>query len=233
MEERVTPLTSVMPLPGDEALNNFSFHIEVNGKPSLAKLRFATRTELQAYHRSLAAASNDASQTLKDAVEFTRLAAKRWRYYAEAGEAVESLDELQQALAANKCCEVAFILITTTTLRGRETPIGLTYCRRTWCHHLALDFLALHPRTLSEKEQITGVGSGTVYGLVKLAKALGIRRIWGEATVHSAPFYERLLGLVPILDLFVIEAREMAEIQKRQAKIARRVLATSGKPAVK
>ena len=214
-------------------MNKFFFHIEVNGEPSLAKLRFATKTELLAYHRSLSAASNEASQTIKDAVEFTRLAAKRWRYYSEAGEAVESLAGLRQALAGNKRCEVAFILITTTTVRGREIPIGLAYCRRTWCHHLALDFLALHPRTLDEQEQIAGVGSGIVYGLVKLAKTLRIRRIWGEATVHSAPFYERLLGLVPILDLFVIESREMTEIQNRQAKIARRGLAMNGKRALK
>ncbi len=51
--------------------------------------------------------------------------------------------------------------------------------------------------------------------------------------MHSAPFYERLLGLVPILDLFVIESREMAEIQNRQAKIARRGLATHGNRAIK
>ena len=214
-------------------MNKFSFHIEVNGKPSLAKLRFAARTELQAYHRSLSSSSNAAPQIVKDAIEFTRLAAKRWRYYSEAGEAVESLVGLRRALAENKRCEVAFILIATATVGSREIPIGLAYCRRTWCHHLALDFLALHPRTLDEQQRIAGVGSGIVYGLVKLAKELRIRRIWGEATVHSAPFYERLLGLAPILDLFVIESREMAEIQNRQAKIARRRLAMSRKHALK
>lgn len=214
-------------------MNEFSFHIEVKSRPSLAKLRFARKAELQTYHRSLSFAANDTSQTVKDAVEFTRLAAKRWRYYSEAGEAVESLTGLRQSWARNKRCEVAFILIATTTVGGREAPIGLVYCRRTWCHHLALDFLALHPRTLDKQEQIAGVGSGIVYGLVKLAKALRIRRLWGEATVHSAPFYERLLVLAPILDLFVIESREMAEIQNRQAKIARRDLATSRKRALK
>ena len=94
-------------------------------------------------------------------------------------------------------------------------------------------FSPLHPRILDEQERIAGVGSGIVYGLVELAKELRIRRIWGEATVHSAPFYERLLGLTPILDLFVIESREMAEIQNRQAKIARQRLAMSRKHALK
>ena len=62
---------------------------------------------------------------------------------------------------------------------------------------------------------------------------LRLRRIWGEATVHSAPFNERLLGLVPILDLFVIESREMAEIQNRQAKILRRGLVTRDQRGLK
>lgn len=179
------------------------------------------------------AVSDENSQTIKDAVEFTRLAAKRWRYYAEAGQAVESLAGLRRAFAQDQHCEVAFILIATTRLEDRELPIGLAYCRRTWCHHLALDFLALHPRTLAGREQITGVGSGIVYGLVQLAKTLAVRQIWGEATVHSAPFYERLLALTPVLDLFVIESREMVAIQKRQAKIMRQGLATGGNLALK
>ncbi len=214
-------------------MNKFLFHIEVNGKPSPAKLQFATQTELRAYHRSLPSASKQTSQIVSDAVEFTRLAAKRWRYYSDAGEAVESLSKLRNAFGHNKRCEVAFILIATTMFRNRETPIGLAYCRRTWCHHLALDFLALHPRTLDEQEKVSGVGSGIAYGLVQLAKTLRIRRIWGEATVHSAPFYERLLALAPILDLFVIESQEMTAIQNRQAEIARRGLATIASHALK
>lgn len=213
-------------------MNKFSFQIKVNGVPCVANLRFATKAELQRYHHSLSSALGESSQAIRDAVEFTRLAAKRWRYYSEAGEAAESLAGLRQAFGRNKRCEVAFILIATTRLGNYEMPIGLAYCRRTWCHHLALDFLALHPRTLDEREQVTGVGSGIVYGLVQLAKALRIRRIWGEATVHSAPLYERLLAVEPILDLFVIESREMTAIQTRQAKIARRGLVTTASRAL-
>ena len=97
-----------------------------------------------------------------------------------------------------------------------------------------MDFLSAHPRVIDGKpERIRGVGSGILNQLVAVAEAMKIPCIWGEATAHSAPFYERLLGLAPILDLFVIESREMAEIQNRQAKIARRGLAMSGKHAVK
>ena len=71
-----------------------------------------------------------------------------------------------------------------------------------------------------------GVGSGIVFGLVQLANALHIPRIWGEATVNSAPFYEKLLAVSPVQDLFVIEAPEMAAITRRQEKTSRPALAT-------
>lgn len=111
--------------------------------------------------------------------------------------------------------------------RGRlDVPMGLAYCRRTWCHHLALDFLAVHPRALEQTPLVSGVGSGIVFGLVQLARSLEITHIWGEATKHSATFYEKLLAAAPVQDLFVIQAPEMKAITKRQEKIRRLTLAT-------
>ena len=202
-------------------MNNFTFQIKVNGKAQTANLQFASKQELRRYHRSLSSTVPQCSQAVRDAVEFTRLAAKRWRYYSGAGEAAECLSELRQASVQHKHSEVAFILVATTRRESREPPVGLAYCRRTWGHHPALDFPALHPRALDAKQEVAGVGGGSLHGLVRLAKTLRIRRTWGEATVHSAPFYERLLALAPILDLFVIESREMKIIQSRQAKISR------------
>lgn len=207
-------------------MNKFSFQIKVNGESRVANLRFATKAELRRYHRSLSSALGKSSPAIRDAVEFTRLAAKRWRYYSEAGEAVETLTRLRQICRRDKRCEVAFIVIATTQLGSHEMPIGLAYCRRTWCHHLALDFLALHPRTLESTWRVNGVGSGIVFGLVQLAKALNITRIWGEATVNSAPFYEKLLEISPVEDLFIIESTEMAAIIRRQEKINHPKLAT-------
>jgi hypothetical protein len=75
---------------------------------------------------------------------------------------------------------------------------------------------------------VSGIGSGIVFGLVQLAGALNIRRIWGEATANSAPFYEKLLAVSPVQDLFIIEAREMAAITERQQKISNPALANKG-----
>jgi len=79
---------------------------------------------------------------------------------------------------------------------------------------------------LKQKEQVSGVGSGIVFGLVQLAQSLKIPRIWGEATVNSAPFYERLLAVEPVQNLFIIEAREMGAVTRRREQMAHRAVAT-------
>lgn len=210
-------------------MNQFSFQIIINGKPHTANLRFATKAELQRYHQSLAPFARESSTIIREAVEFTRLAAKRWRYYSSTEEAAESFGQLREEIRRDKKCEVAFIMVATIRQSRQDLPVGLAYCRRTWCHHLALDFLALHPRALNQTWHVSGIGSGIIFGLVQLARAMSIRRIWGEATVNSAPFYEKLLAVSPVRDLFVIEAREMAAITKRQNKISNPALVIRGR----
>jgi hypothetical protein len=204
----------------EKLVNEFPFQIKVEGTPQIAKLRFATQTELRRYHRSLTLFTRGTSTVVREAVEFTRLAAKRWRYYSRTDEAAESFAGLQRAIRRDPKCETAFIMVATTRHLNRDVEVGLAYCRRTWCHHLALDFLALHPRALERTPRVSGTGSGMVFGLVQLAKTLRIRRIWGEATVNSASFYESLLAVSPVQDLFIIEAPEMAAITTRQEKIS-------------
>ncbi|PYJ57256.1 MAG: hypothetical protein DME24_19770 [Verrucomicrobia bacterium] len=205
-------------------MNKFPFQVKAGGLLQTALLRFASKAEIQRYHRSLSPFARQATTIIREAVEFTRLAAKRWRYYASSGEAAESLANLQRKVQRDSTCEVAFIMVATIRRERHDLPVGLAYCRRTWCHHLALDFLALHPHALGQRERVRGVGSGIVFGLVQLARVLRIPRIWGEATVNSAPFYEKLLAIRPVKDLFIIEAPEMAAIAERQKKISDPIL---------
>ena len=207
------------------ALNEFPFEIKTKGGPQVATLRFASKAEIQRYNRSLGSSARTRSTVIRDAIEFTRLAAKRWRYYAREGQAADSLAHLEREIGREPKCEIAFIMLATIRQANRDLPVGLAYCRRTWCHHLALDFLALHPRTLNPSSLVTGIGGGIIFGLVQLARALRIQRIWGEATASSAPFYERLLAVRPVKDLFIIEAPEMAAITERQRKIGQPALA--------
>lgn len=207
-------------------MNEFPFQLKAEDWPLNATLRFATDGEIQRYHRSLSTFAGESSPAIREAVEFTRLAAKRWRYYSRSGEAVESFADLQREIRRDSKSEIAFIMLATIRRNKIALPVGLAYCRRTWCHHLALDFLAVHPRALNRRRRVSGVGSGIVFGLVQLARALKIPRLWGEATGNSAPFYEKLLAVGPVQDLFIIESPEMAAITKRQERMGRPALAS-------
>lgn len=199
-------------------MNEFRFQVRVEDSTREAMLRFARRSQIERYYRSLSVSESESSESIQDALEFTRLAAKRWRYYSRHTEAAESFEDLLSKIRRSSTCEVAFIMVATVRQGRRDLPVGLAYCRRTWCHHLALDFLALHPRALDRRFHVSGVGSGIMFGLVRLAKAMRIPRIWGEATVHSAGFYEKLLAVQPIRDLFIIETPEMTAILERQTR---------------
>ena len=60
----------------------------------------------------------------------------------------------------------------------------------------------------------------------RLAEAELSKLLIDPFPVNSAPFYEKLLAVSPIEDLFVIEARKMGAITKRQEKTSHPVLVT-------
>jgi len=74
-----------------------------------------------------------------------------------------------------------------------------------YCHHLILEFLAVHPRIVGRvPPTVQGVGSGLLYSLAELAGTLRMPVIWGEATAYSAPFYAKALAIPEIKDHFFI-----------------------------
>jgi hypothetical protein len=58
-----------------------------------------------------------------------------------------------------------------------------------------------------------------IYSLVRLADALGIDTIWGEATKNSAPFYEKVLNLQKVTDHFFVQGATM-EYCRQQSRRA-------------
>ena len=142
---------------------------------------------------------------VRDTLEFARLAAKRWRYYQRSIPTAMSLAEFRAAVRKDAHAEVSLVLVAHGDWFSFSPALGIAQCRRTWCHHLVLKFLAVHPRIAGRvPPTVRGVGSGLVCSLAELAGLLGIELIWGEATARSAPFYAKTLGLPGIRDCFFI-----------------------------
>src|SRR5712692_1654032 len=152
------------------------FHVEAAGEFRPVEFTFASEPEvrrLRSWRRMTPAT---------DAGEFAALAAKRWFYYTRQGATVASLDEMRAAIRRNERAELAFLLVASAEWAKRYKLLALAYCRRTWCHHLVLDFLAVRPGLTFANQPISGLGSGVLFSLAGIADSLGMETIWGEAT---------------------------------------------------
>lgn len=206
---------------------NARFQIEVDGQPREAEIRFGNDRDVHSLTRWRFQSEPGANESIPDALEYARLASKRWRHYRRTGATVTSLSELRDAIRRDPKSELAMIFTAHATWRSRTPILGFAYFRRSWCHHLIVDFLSAHPRVIDGKpERIRGVGTGILYQLVALAETMDSPCIWGEATAHSAPFYERALDVKKILDHFFIEDEVLhycrGELHKSRARMLAR-----------
>jgi hypothetical protein len=145
------------------------------------------------------------SSPIQDALEYARLANKRFKSYRQRGRTVESLDELLFKIREQPRGEVVFTLMAHLPSDPLNV-LGFCFCRRSWCHNIIIDFAAAYPGALIPGPgQIRGIGTGMLYSLVSLAKRMGVQTVWGEATENSVPFYEKILGTRDLLDHFFIE----------------------------
>ena len=132
---------------------------------------------------------------------------------------------MSAAIKRNERAELAFLMVASAEWTKRHKFLALAYCRRTWCHHLVLDFLAVRPGASFANQPIRGLGTGVISSLTGLANSLGMDTIWGEATASSAPFYEKVLKTKPIKDLFVIRRKTMQRIFRDHVQKEERSLA--------
>jgi len=199
------------------------FHVEAAGEFRPVELAFATEAEVRRVRawRKMTPAT--------DAGEFAALAAKRWFYYTREGATVISLGDLRAAIRHNERAELAFLLVASAGWAKRYKFLALAYCRRTWCHHLVLDFLAVRPGLTFAKQPIFGIGSGVLARLMEMADSLGMETMWGEATASSAPFYEKVLQIRPVKDLFIVRREAMRGIREFYLEDQKNRLAKSTK----
>ena len=204
------------------------FHVEAADEFRPVELTFASEAEVRRVRawRKMTPAT--------DAGEFAALAAKRWFYYTREGATVASLDEMRAAIRRNERAELAFLLVASAEWAKRYKFLAVAYCRRTWCHHLVLDFLAVRPGLTFANQPISGMGAGVLVSLAQLADEFGMEMIWGEATASSARFYEKVLKTRPVKDLFIIRRDMMRDIARRYfARQERRLAKTGGKEQIR
>ena len=93
--------------------------------------------------------------------------------------------------------------------------LGVAWCRRTWCNHLVLDFLAVHPALNDPVGGYRGLGSAMFIGIAVVAGKINCHLVWGEATESSCTFYQKLLGGTPVLDHFFFGSEALATLRSQ------------------
>lgn len=152
----------------------------------------------------------------RDAVAFARLATKRWRYHRRTGRIITRAAELRDAAARQTSEELTFLLLARAGWSTRAPILGLAHCRRTWCGHLFVDFLSVHPSIAAQQEpRIRAVGTGILCALCELAGQSGISTVWGETTSTSVSFYRKALNNPALLDCFVISGAVFDQCRRR------------------
>jgi hypothetical protein len=200
-----------------------AFEAEVDGQPRRVDVRFGEERDLKELRRWRSPERLRANPHVRDALEYARLASKRWTYYHRNAETATRLFQLVAAIRRNARSEIAFMLIARASWGSYPNLLGLAYCRRSWCHRIIVNFVAVHPHIVGQLHgRIRGVGTGLFNALIQIADALGIKMIWGEATVNSAHFYEKILGAESVFDQFHIPGATMNHCRAELARIHQR-----------
>jgi hypothetical protein len=104
--------------------------------------------------------------------------------------------------------EVQLLVLAKSKIPGAAMA-GLCLFRRTWCNHVAVDLLAVHPRELvGERERFKGLGPCLLWYVAEFAAELEAAALWLEATQNSAPSYERMFELTDLKDLIVLDRNQ-------------------------
>lgn len=192
------------------------FQILVDGEPRPVELAFGSEQDLAVVSRWRAPAAVATRPAVRDTLEFARLASKRWRYYRRSIATATSLATFKAVVAREPRAEVSALVLVHADWFARSRILGLAQCRRTYSHHLILEFLSVHPAIVGRAEmQVRGVGTGLVYGLAELAGLLGVPLIWGEATAFSAPFYAKAFAMPEVTDHFFIQGAVLAHCRRK------------------
>jgi hypothetical protein len=182
------------------------FKVSAPVGPRRVEFAFASDRDLETLRHWRTKKTLKTNAHLQDSIEYCRLASKRWRTYSKSKRTVTTFEELRETIVAKPEDEVVFIMVARAEWHRPSQILGFCFCRRSWCHHLILDFAAAHPNAiLLGGGEIRGVGSSMLYSLVNLARQLGIDLVWGEATSNSAAFYRKVLRTPEIADHFFIK----------------------------
>lgn len=193
-------------MPKATSIIPITFAVSHNDEPRNVTLDFGDNRDVMSATRWRVPRELEDDEAMQaraaDAREYALLAAKRWKHYRDTKTAAFSHAQLQQLTDHSPEGEFCFYL--KVTADWFPASLGGAMVRRTWCNHLMIDFLFVHPSISGKAVNVKNIGTRLLDGICLIARTLGCRLVWGEATHDSAAFYARQLGQQLVRDRFDI-----------------------------
>jgi hypothetical protein len=165
-----------------------------------------------------AAARNEGNPKKLDSAELGVLAVRRWQEGIAKRRVCESIADVRDRIQDNPHVECSLLLLARAA-KSDGGILGLAHLRRTWCNHILLDYLAVHPNFVGYAENpYAGLGTGLLYFVVDIARGIEAPVIWGETTQNSVQYYSKLFGL-KMKDLLYVKQTVYRGFQERIRRI--------------
>src|SRR5437879_13578250 len=116
------------------------FQVQVGGESKSVGAFFGSETDVAKVSRWGSPHGFEDNPHVRDALEFSRLASKRWRYYFRANATITSLAGIKVSVRRNPQAEVAFMLLAGGLWPTRRPLRRFCLCWRSWCLRLIVFF---------------------------------------------------------------------------------------------
>jgi hypothetical protein len=187
-----------------------------NGQSREAICDYVKRPSPQTLFAWRAKLSSDISVQQMDSLELLESAYSKWQLYKAQGRTVSSDGALLKLIEREPLIDALGIVAIRARWAKLDGPLGVCQFRRTWCHNLAIDYLAVHPASLTEPKAISGVGTALLLRVATLANQIKAKKIWLETTDLSVHFYARLFKTDDTSDIVSIPAAEFYRALKER-----------------
>src|SRR5438067_1054575 len=104
------------------------FMVSFEGQRRFVNLVFGNPMDIRRLAQWRTSAAGREDPHVHDAMEFRKLATKRWRYYRQGNEAAMSLAELKQAIRTNPSTETGFLLVAKAPWYQATPVLGCCFC---------------------------------------------------------------------------------------------------------
>jgi hypothetical protein len=185
--------------------------VRAEGKARAAVCEFVREPNHRLPEEWRGSLSGDVSVKQNDSIEFLESALSKWRLYEIRGRIGRSPVEFEAQIKREKYADVLGMFVINAPWSSLKGSIGFCQFRRTWCHNLAIDFIAVHPMLLVRNPPISGIGTALLHEVAVFARHLETTYVWLETTDLSVKYYSGLFGTSPASDLLRLPTAEFYE----------------------